>query len=1048
MRFSWSPPSEGLRSGRKPFFFQPNHLIFNITLMRKVIFFLCMSAITATAWAQREVQVNVLGLLDQKPIPGIMVSINNAGIGYSDSAVTNIKGKVTFRGLALNSIYSVTAKESGEYVSGEARDIELRSDNIQTVSIALASKRSNTLGEIVVSSKSFARINTINAEVSSQLTGKELRVLPVEGRDITRALYRLPNVAQATGTFTEANNVSINSFATQSTVFLIDGLENVEAALNQPKFPMPVGFTKNINVLTNNYSVEYGGTYNGIINVSTKSGSNEVSGEAFYLVRPGRLTDGKSKYAARDLTGNPVKDGFQRHQVGFGVGGPIVPNKTFYYINAEGTLDTKDYSLISSDLGIASGVRGKNDFALLSGRIDQFWSDKFKTTLRVNKGYVNIEKPGGGVDGDLIFPQQGLTQDRNGTLVALQNSYTGSRFSSQTDVQYSTYLWNYYRPMTAGLPTVTVMGPTDKTVARLGSPGTRYIDKEKTIQAVQKFTWYRNNHTIKLGLGIISSNMSLTGGGNPKGEYFVKLTQDEINALKAKSPGKDLSYQDIPSSVQVTSVDVELRPAEFGITQNRPYAYLEDLWSFNSKLNLTLGLRYDYDNLSKSGRTKGDYNNIAPRISFNYKLNESSVIRGGYGIYYDKIQYTIYSDAIQFTTNSEDYKKQLRALQAKGILNPNADVNDLIRDGNLKASITGVSYLNAPSSESLQANRDKQFSNELRVLNPDGWQNPYSHQASLGFQKQIDNDKLFYADIMLVDVHNLFRLADLNAPASYSYGIDPNNIRARNVSSADSTRAVPIYRDSKGSYSHVGGDTLRGIARTVSMSESKGRAHYFGISLNYQKDQGADKYAYRFTYTLSFGRNNTESINFKAMDSNNWAQEWGPTNNDRTHIFNGSFYFFPAKNFSLSINGLIQSGMPINRIPDGTAIVYYNNGTPVIINGTQQKSTDLNGDGRAYSASYSGNNDRSPGEKRNGDRLPWSNNFDAAVQYIVKLKRTGNLQFRVDCFNLFNTANLSGYSNNALASNQIQPGPASTGVLIRRSYGPPRQFQFGVNYYF
>ena len=109
---------------------------------------------------------------------------------------------------------------------------------------------------------------------------------------------------------------------------------------------------------------------------------------------------------------------------------------------------------------------------------------------------------------------------------------------------------------------------------------------------------------------------------------------------------------------------------------------------------------------------------------------------------------------------------------------------------------------------------------------------------------------------------------------------------------------------------------------------------------------------------------------------------------------------------------------------------------------------DLNGDGRAYSANYSGNNDRQPGESRNSDRLPWSNNFDAAVQYNFTLRNDSRFQVRVDCFNMFNTPNLSGYSNNALNSNQIQNGPASSGLLVSRSYGPPRQFQMGMNYYF
>jgi outer membrane receptor protein involved in Fe transport len=75
---------------------------------------------------------------------------------------------------------------------------------------------------------------------------------------------------------------------------------------------------------------------------------------------------------------------------------------------------------------------------------------------------------------------------------------------------------------------------------------------------------------------------------------------------------------------------------------------VEDLWSVTSRLNLIIGLRYDYDNLSKGG-DKGDYNNLAPRFNFNYKLDNSSSLRGGYGISYDKVNYAVY-DALQQNT--------------------------------------------------------------------------------------------------------------------------------------------------------------------------------------------------------------------------------------------------------------------------------------------------------------------------------------------------------------------------------------------------------------
>ena len=134
----------------------------------------------------------------------------------------------------------------------------------------------------------------------------------------------------------------------------------------------------------------------------------------------------------------------------------------------------------------------------------------------------------------------------------------------------------------------------------------------------------------------------------------------------------------------------------------------------------------------------------------------------------------------------------------------------------------------------------------------------------------------------------------------------------------------------------------------------------------------------------------------------------------------------------------MQSGQPVNRIPEATPIDPNDPNSPT--------TTDLNGDGRSFGASYVGNSDRSPGESRNSDRLPWSRVFDLGASYRLPAGRH-QIEIRADVFNLFNNNNLSGYSNNATQSNQIQIGPRSRGI-DQKNAGPPRQFQFGLRYAF
>ncbi|MFH5833298.1 TonB-dependent receptor domain-containing protein [Halalkalibaculum sp. DA3122] len=993
-----------------------------------LLILLCILFATKTR-AQADLEVTVIQKENGNPIPDLELTLVNASIGVTQSAVTGGQGKARFTSLPTSGTYRVNIPESERFHGLVTDPLQLRSNTMRSVTMVLSSKKTVELDEITVQAP-ITQINTIDAEVAAELDTEELETLPVEARDINTALYRLPNVVPATGFFPEAPSVSINGANSLYTNYLIDGMDNNEQFLGGPKFPIPTGFVQNVTVLTNNYSTEYGLSGNGVFNITTKSGSNQFGGEAFYVVRPGQPLDGETGFAQRDLTGNQVKEGFRRHQFGFGLGGPVVEDQTFFYLNAEQIFDLKDNLLNVPQLGINQTVPGQNRFTLLSGKLDHRWADNFRSSLRVNTGLINIERQGGGIDGGVTFPSASNSQDRNSFHATLKNSYRMGELHGETNLQYSRFRWNYSNAENPNRPSATVLGPSEQTIAIVGNPGFQFDAIENTFQFQQKFTWYAGDHTFKAGASILSSDHSLLGGGNAFGNYTVKLNQQQLNAVAASNPGRSLDLVDIPDGAEVLNYSVELRPTRFGTRQNIYSFYIEDLYSVSSRLNLTFGLRYDYDNLSKGGSDSGDYNNLAPRFNFNYKLTDRSSFRGGYGLFYDKIVYSVYSDALQQSSTAPDFKRQLQQLEDLGKIPGDTDLDQVTFNGNVSAGLNNVDYLEGPTSSEISADRNSIFSNSLRLLNPNGYDNPYTHQFSLGYQLQVDRDKLFYVDLMHTRSFNLFRLRDINAPAPYP--IDPQNVTIRSQAEADATRPVPIYSDENGTYGVVEEDTLRGIGRNVIMTETKGESRYWAASFNLRKERSDDDYSYRLSYTLSRLRNNTEDINFRAMDANNFENEWGPSINDRTHVISGFFTWYPFDGFAINMAGLLQSGQPINRIPDAE----------------KYGTTDLNGDGRSFGAAYVGNSDRSPGEPRNSDRLPWATTFDIGIQYRLPVTSGQNLEFRADIFNIFNAQNLSGYANNATQSNQIQVGPASSGRLVQKNASPPRQFQFSLRYLF
>ena len=482
------------------------------------------------ASAQSAIEAAVRGADDGAPLEGVVVRLSNEGIGLTQTAVTDTQGRARFAGLATAGAYRV-AVGGGETGLTETAvdDLQLRTNETRSVLLVVPRQLALELGEVAVTGQGFAEVDATSAEVSATLRPAEVRALPIEGRDVTRALYRLPGVVQSTGFYPEAPNVSINGASGLLTSYLIDGLDNTENFLGGQKFPVPVGAVQDVTVLTSTYSAEFGRTSNGVVNVTTRSGQNETAGEGFYVVRPGSVIDAESPFAQRDLSGNLVKDGFMRHQVGGAIGGAITRDRTFYFANVEQTFDVKDNLLNADALGVNETVRGENRYTLVTARVDHTWNEDVRSALRVNVGDVAIESQGGGLEGGLEFPSAGSTQERRSALVALTTTALTGGWLYEGGLQYARFNWDYADARTG--TRVTVLGPDGQQVAGLGNPGFTFDEVENTVQLQQKLSTTRGAHTLRFGADVVTSDFSLAGGGPEGGAYTVRLTPAQLLSL-------------------------------------------------------------------------------------------------------------------------------------------------------------------------------------------------------------------------------------------------------------------------------------------------------------------------------------------------------------------------------------------------------------------------------------------------------------------------------------------------------------------------------------
>lgn len=958
---------------------------------------------------------------DQKP-----VELRNGTTGFTAVGVTNAQGRARFNGVPAGSGYSVSV-DGTEFVAG----IGLRTNESRAVALTL-------IEEITVTAKRMPlAINALDAEVSGTLTRRELQALPIEARDLTRALVWLPNVVPSTGFFPEAPPISINGSNGLFTQYLIDGFDNNENFLGGPKFPVSTGFASDATVLASSYSVEYGRTGNGVVNVTSRAGSNDWFGEAFYLVRPGSAVDAGTPFPGRDLSGNPVGSGFRRDQFGVSLGGPVVRDHTFFFANLEYTEDDKDNLLSSPALGIGGIVPGENGSLLASLRFDHRINDRWRAAARVNFGDVTIERQGGGLEGGVTFPSAGSVQERRSTLASVSLTYDVESFTSESGLSYGHFGWDYASPLATDDPQVTVEAPDGLTAAVLGHPGFAFDEREDSLQLLQRFTWETGVHAIKVGFDVIRSDFSLAGGGNPAGNYRVRLTNEEIEQVRALDAGVALSVDDIPGTVEVLDYAVELRPARFGDHQDQFAVYVEDQISVTHDLTLTAGLRWDYDSLTRAASSSADRDNVAPRLAVNWRQSERVAFRAGAGLYYEKIPYTVLSDALQQNTTATAFRGQLEALAEQRRLPPGTDPARLTFDGNLTVNPDcPEGFLNCPTPDEVPDLRETAISNERRILNPDGLDSPYNVQLSAGVQWQISDEIIGSADLLYQRGFNLLRIRDLNAPEPFSP--DLSSLTTANV---ELLRALPTDAERRAVAESLGlirspaaADATRpvapvpGGARQIVVSETGGESRYEALNLNLLKEPGDDWWGYRLTYTLSELTNNTDDINFRASNSNRFDDEWGPSVNDRRHVISTVLYLYPWDSVTMTVAGQFESGQPANLIPDAS------------IFGT----TDLNGDGASFADAYLGNSDRAPGIARNADRLPWASTVDLSLRYHPAIG-DGRMEFSVDVFNVFNEENLSGFANSATQSNQIQ---IAGQPFAQRNAGAPRQFQFGLRYVF
>ena len=256
-------------------------------------------------------------------IPGVPVTAVNVATGVVRSVKSGSDGMFEFANLAAPAVYNVMAAQPG-FKHYLAANIPLALDQIYVLNIQLEIGQA---AQQVTVEAAQSQVETTSMELGARITGSALVDLPLNGRDWITLQQTLPGVVASMGDFND--NFATSGSRAQDNEFLLNGVDNLDLALNTPNaIPSPDSIAE-VNMITNTINPEYGRNGGAIMNAVTKSGTNQFHGDGFEFYRDPFLN-------ARNFF-LPQPDQFHQNQFGGTIGGPIWKNHTFFFFSFEGT---------------------------------------------------------------------------------------------------------------------------------------------------------------------------------------------------------------------------------------------------------------------------------------------------------------------------------------------------------------------------------------------------------------------------------------------------------------------------------------------------------------------------------------------------------------------------------------------------------------------------------------------------------------------------------------------------------------------------------------